>query len=75
MGHRGTSEKHILQAIELLSRKVISLKDVPHRLISLAQLPEVVKEILCSATRRNSQFVKAIVDFSREDRGDPIIDC
>jgi threonine dehydrogenase-like Zn-dependent dehydrogenase len=75
MGHRGTAERHILQAIELLSRGVISMADIPHRLLTLEQLPGAVNEMLSTETRRNTKWVKAIVDFSRGDRGEPTGDC
>jgi len=74
MGHRGTSERHILQAIDLLSRRVISIDDVPHRLLTLEQLPDTVKQML-SKTRHQTNFVKAIVSFSRADRGEPVGNC
>jgi threonine dehydrogenase-like Zn-dependent dehydrogenase len=75
VGHRGTAERHILQAIELLSRRVISIADIPHRLFALEQLPGAVNEMLSTKTRHNTKWVKAIVEFSREKRGEPIVAC
>jgi threonine dehydrogenase-like Zn-dependent dehydrogenase len=74
-GHRGTAERHILQAVELMSRGVISLDDIPHRLLTLEQLPGAVNQMLSAETRHLTRWVKAIVDFSRKDRGEPIGDC
>jgi len=71
IGHRGTAERHILQAMDLLTRRVISMAAIPHRLFTLGQLPGAVKEMLSTETRQNTKWVKAIVDFSREDRGEP----
>jgi len=68
-GHRGTAERHILQAIELLSRGVVSLADVPHRLLRLEQLPGAVNEMLSTQSRHATKWVKAIVVFSRENGG------
>ncbi len=64
VGHRGTAERHILQAVELLASKVISIADVPHFLFKLEHLPDAVKKMLSTDTRRDSQWVKAIVAFS-----------
>ena len=75
MGHRGTAQRHILQAVDLLSRRIISIADIPHRLISLGQLPAAVQQMVSTTRRQQTKFVKAIVDFSREDRGDPTSDC
>jgi threonine dehydrogenase-like Zn-dependent dehydrogenase len=72
MGHRGTAERHIFQGIELLSRKVISMADIPHRLLTLEQLPGAVSQMLATETRHNTKWVKAIVSFSQADRGEPI---
>jgi len=69
IGHRGTSERHILEAINLLTRRVISLGDVPHRVLSLEQLPAAVDEMLSPQTRHTAKWIKAIVSFSREDSG------
>jgi 2-epi-valiolone-7-phosphate 1-reductase len=71
VGHRGTAERHILQAIELLSRRIISLADVPHRLLTLEQLPGAVNRMLSSETRCHTKWVKGIVVFSRTDGGEP----
>ena len=75
LGHRGTAERHILQAVDLLSRKVISITDVPHRLLTLEQLPGAVNRMLSSSTRHETRWVKAIVAFSRKERGEPIAEC
>ena len=74
-GHRGTAERHILQAIDLLSRGVVSIADIPHRLLTLQQLPGAVDQLLSTRTRGNTKWVKMIVAFSREDRGEPTADC
>jgi hypothetical protein len=75
IGHRGTAERHIRQAIELLSRGVISMADIPHRLLTLEELPGAVNKMLSIKTRHNTKWVKAIVAFAREDRGEPTGDC
>jgi threonine dehydrogenase-like Zn-dependent dehydrogenase len=67
-GHRGTGERHILAAIGLLSRRVISLADIPHRIFTLEQLPAAVERML-STDRVNTKWVKAIVTFSQKDHG------
>jgi threonine dehydrogenase-like Zn-dependent dehydrogenase len=64
IGHRGTAERHILQAVQLLSLGVISIADVPHRLLTLQQLPAAVNRMLSAKNRRNTKWVKAIVAFS-----------
>jgi 2-epi-valiolone-7-phosphate 1-reductase len=69
VGHRGTAERHILQAIELLSLGAISLADIPHCLLALEQLPDAVNKMLSTTTRHSTRWVKAIVNFSREDCG------
>jgi 2-epi-valiolone-7-phosphate 1-reductase len=69
VGHRGTSERHILQAVELLSRRIISLADIPHRQLTLQELPTAVSEML-SPNRCNTKWIKAIVDFPQESAGD-----
>jgi threonine dehydrogenase-like Zn-dependent dehydrogenase len=71
IGHRGTAQRHILQAIEILSGRIISLADIPHRLFTLEQLPGVVKAMLPPSDRHNTKWVKAIVDFSRKTSGEP----
>jgi 2-epi-valiolone-7-phosphate 1-reductase len=63
-GHRGTADRHILEAIELLSRRVITLADVPHRVFSLEQLPFAVNQMLSRHVRPCKEWVKAIVVFS-----------
>jgi threonine dehydrogenase-like Zn-dependent dehydrogenase len=70
LGHRGTSERHILQAVELLSRRTISLANLPHRLLTLEELPAAVNEMLPADTRRNTKWIKAIVTFPQEDSGE-----
>ena len=70
LGHRGTSERHILQAVELLSRRTISLANLPHRLLTLDELPAAVNEMLPTDTHRNTKWIKAIVTFPREDFGE-----
>jgi 2-epi-valiolone-7-phosphate 1-reductase len=70
VGHRGTSERHILQAVELLSRGKISLGDLPHRLLTLDELPAAVSEMLPTNTRRNTKWIKAIVTFPQRDSGE-----
>lgn len=72
IGHRGTAERHILQAVDLLSRRVLSLANIPHRLFSVEQLPDAVSEMLSNNTRHRTKWVKAIVAFSRKDHGEPI---
>jgi len=61
IGHRGTGESHLLQAVDLLSRKVVSLADVPHRVVELQQLPDVVQTMLSIQQRHRNHWVKAIV--------------
>ena len=75
VGHRGTSGRHILQAIELLSHKVISMADIPHRVLTLEQLPGVMHKMLSPSIRLRTKWVKAIVSFSREYVGESIGDC
>ena len=70
VGHRGTSERHILQAVELLSRGTISLADLPHRLLSLEELPAAVSDMLSTNTRHNTKWIKAIVAFPQKDFGE-----
>lgn len=62
VGHRGTSEHHILKAVELLSRGTISLADIPHRQLTLTELPKTVSDML-SPERQNMKWIKAIVTF------------
>lgn len=70
LGHRGTSERQILDAVDLLSSKAISLADVPHCTVSLEQLPSVVRDIL-SPTRLKNGWVKGVIDFGQCGNGDP----
>ncbi len=69
VGHRGTSTRHILGAIDLLSSGDISLADIPHRIFNLSELPGAVNTML-SRERDNAKFVKAIVDFSSAPAGE-----
>ena len=69
VGHRGTSERHILQAVELLSCGAISLADIPHRKLTLQELPEAVSDML-SPDRENTKWIKAIVTFPEQSFGD-----
>jgi threonine dehydrogenase-like Zn-dependent dehydrogenase len=64
IGHRGTAKRHIVQAVELLCRGIISIADVPHRLLDLEQLPGAVSEMLSTQTRHDTKWVKGIVKFS-----------
>ena len=75
IGHRGTAERHILQAIDLLSRRVISIADVPYRRLTLEELPSVVNQMLSTQTRHHTKWVKAIVAFSQDSGGERIGDC
>lgn len=74
IGHRGTAERHILEAIELLSRRVISTAHIPHCRLTLEQLPAALNRMKSSQTRHNTKWVKAIVAFSREGPGDTSAD-
>lgn len=69
MGHRGTSERHILRAVEMLSGGAISLADVPHRQLTLRELPKTVSDML-SSERQNLKWIKAIVTFPLADFGE-----
>ena len=69
VGHRGTSERQILDAVDLLSNRVISLADVPHCSVSLEDLPSVVRDIF-SPTRLKNGWVKAMIDFRQHSNGD-----
>jgi threonine dehydrogenase-like Zn-dependent dehydrogenase len=69
VGHRGTSERQILDAVNLLSQKAISLADVPHKKVSLEELPTTAREIL-SPARQKMRWSKAIVTFPQESLGD-----
>ncbi|MGA9896849.1 MAG: alcohol dehydrogenase catalytic domain-containing protein [Terriglobales bacterium] len=70
VGHRGTAERHILHAIDLLSRRVISIADVPHRRLTLEELPGAVKQMLATETRHTTKWVKAVVVFPQQDGGE-----
>jgi threonine dehydrogenase-like Zn-dependent dehydrogenase len=69
IGHRGTSERHILKAVELLSHGAISLADIPHRQLTLQELPQAVHDML-SPERQNLKWIKAIVTFPQDAFGD-----
>jgi threonine dehydrogenase-like Zn-dependent dehydrogenase len=73
-GHRGTAERHILNAIDLLSRRSISIADVPHRRFTLEELPGAVNRMLTSQTRHHTKWVKACVAFSQDRDGERIGD-
>ena len=68
IGHRGTSERQILDAISLLSQEAVSLADVPHERITLEELPAIVRGIL-SPARQKMKWSKAIVTFPQENPG------
>lgn len=70
VGHRGTSERHILQAVDLLSHGTISLADLPHRLLTLEELPAAVSDRLSSNTHHSTKWVKAVVAFPQADFGE-----
>jgi threonine dehydrogenase-like Zn-dependent dehydrogenase len=70
-GHRGTAERHIVEAIELLSRRIISIDDVPHCRLTLEQLPDAVSQMLSMKSRHNTKWVKAIVTFSGKECEEP----
>jgi threonine dehydrogenase-like Zn-dependent dehydrogenase len=66
LGHRGTSQRHIVEAIDRLSRKVISGGDLPHRTVSIAELPDAIRQmVLRPSTPTN--WVKTLVAFSNEN--------
>jgi len=69
VGHRGTSERHILQAVEMLSSGAISLADIPHRKLTLRELPASVSAML-SAERQDMKWIKAIVTFPQQTFGE-----
>jgi len=75
VGHRGTAEHHVLHAVDLLSRGVISLADVPHRPLTLDELPGAVAEMLSSNAGRAVMWVKAMVAFSQRGWGEFFADC
>jgi 2-epi-valiolone-7-phosphate 1-reductase len=74
IGHRGTAERHILHAIDLLSRRVISIADVPHRRLTLEELPGAVNQMLSSQSRHHTKWVKAVVAISQDSGGERIGD-
>lgn len=69
IGHRGTSERHILEAVTMLSSGAISLGDIPHRQLNLRELPNAVSDML-SSDRQNLKWIKAIVTFPQETFGE-----
>jgi 2-epi-valiolone-7-phosphate 1-reductase len=69
-GHRGTSDQHILHAVELLSEGTISLAELPHRLMPLEQLPGAISNML-SPARHDTNWIKAIASFPTENLGAP----
>ena len=75
MGHRGTAERHILNAIDLLSHGIISIADVPHRRLALMELPGAVNRMLSTQTRHHTKWVKAIVAIPQDSAGERIGDC
>ncbi|HEY7095831.1 MAG TPA: medium chain dehydrogenase/reductase family protein [Terriglobales bacterium] len=75
LGHRGTAKRHILDAIQVLSSGAVSKSHLPHCFLTLEQLPEAVTNMLCNQRRHGMKFVKAIVDFSRDNLGKPVAYC
>lgn len=75
VGHRGTAERHIHQAIEVLSRKLISIADIPHRRLTLEELPGAVSKMLSSEGRHSTRWIKTIVTFAEQARGEPVAAC
>jgi len=69
IGHRGTSERHILEAVEMLSRGAISLADIPHRQLTLAELPKAVS-VMLSPERQEMKWIKAIITFPQAAFGE-----
>jgi threonine dehydrogenase-like Zn-dependent dehydrogenase len=71
IGHRGTSERHILDAVDLLSHRVVSKDDLPRRVVSLKELPNVVGQMIA---RKNTQtdWIKTIVVFDGKGAGEII---
>jgi 2-epi-valiolone-7-phosphate 1-reductase len=65
-GHRGTSARHILDAVNLLSRKVVSRVDLPQRIVSLEQLAGVVNQMI-SRRGAHTNWVKTLVAFANKD--------
>jgi 2-epi-valiolone-7-phosphate 1-reductase len=65
LGHRGTSERHILEAIDRLSRKVISSDDIPHRMVSFAEFPDVARQMILRPSAPTN-WVKTFVAFPHE---------
>jgi threonine dehydrogenase-like Zn-dependent dehydrogenase len=71
IGHRGTSHRHILQAVALLSDGAVSLDDLPHRLLGLQELPDAVCRMLSAEQRHATHWIKAVVSFNGEGRQQP----
>jgi len=69
VGHRGTSEGQILDAVHLLSQRTVSLADIPHQNVTLEELPTTVRDIL-SPTRCKNKWVKAMITFSQHPVGE-----
>jgi 2-epi-valiolone-7-phosphate 1-reductase len=74
IGHRGTAERHILHAVDLLSSGIISIADVPYCRLTLEELPGAVKQMLSTQTRHHTKWVKAMVAFSQDGGGERIGD-
>ena len=69
VGHRGTSERQILQAVNLLSQRTVSLADIPHETVALEELPTAVLDVLSPARHKN-KWVKAMITFPQNGLGD-----
>ena len=67
LGHRGTAEYHILEAVDLLTRGVISSDDLPQSLVSLQHLPEAFSQTLARRNGHHTNWVKTLVVFSQND--------
>lgn len=63
LGHRGTAEHHILQAVELLAHRAVSGDDVPQSLVSLRELPDTFGQMLARKNGHHTNWVKALVAF------------
>lgn len=68
VGHRGTSQRQILDAVDLLSHGTVSLADIPHRKVTLEELPAAALEAL-SPTRHKNKWVKAMITFPQGGLG------
>jgi hypothetical protein len=67
LGHRGTAEHHILEAVDLLARRIISSDDLPQSLVSLQHLPETFSQMLARRSGHHTNWVKTLVVFSQND--------